>query len=92
MRRHDLNLVGRDELLHQPDQLRQQVFFVALPVGPHLIVQVARRLEDDLLLAIGAAQFFQIDAGDVRHVGLAFDYRARVRPASRCDRRRVSTA
>ena len=50
--------IGADELLHQADQLREQVFLAPLPVLLHLVIDVARRLENNPLGTKLAGQTF----------------------------------
>jgi hypothetical protein len=50
--------IGADELLHQADQLREQVFLAPLPALLHLVIDVARRLENNPLGTKLAGQTF----------------------------------
>jgi hypothetical protein len=78
-RRDNADFVGTDELLDQTDQLSDQKFLVARPVLLHLVIHVTRGFENDPLRAELPRQLVEIDLGDSRYVGLAFDDRGEFR-------------
>ena len=59
--RNDPDPVRADELLHQADQLGDEVLSVARPGRLHLIKNVARRFEDDLLRPVLTCQVLQVN-------------------------------
>ena len=73
--RKDCDAVRADELLNEADDLRQQEFLAAFPVLLHLVVDVARCLEDDFLRAKLARETLKVDLGDSGNVWLAFKNR-----------------
>ncbi len=63
LRRRDDDPIRLDDLLHQSEQLGQQVLLVALPSRFHLVVDVPCRLEDHLLESKDLTERFQVDLG-----------------------------
>ena len=75
--RRDRDSVRADELLDQPDQLSQQELFTARPFFLHLVVNIARRFEDDPLSTKLLPQTLKVNGLDLCNVGLTLDDRGK---------------
>ena len=69
--RNNGDAVGANELLNEANELREQRFLAACPVFLHLVVDIARSFEDDLLGAKFTREAIKIDLRDLGHVRLA---------------------